>query len=146
MKQLTPAIKTIRALAPVAAGQTEQVTSIIDTANFQTVRFIVSFGAITSGAATSVKLQQNSANSTSGMADLEGTGITVIDTDDNTLVIAEVTNPRERYVRCVISRATQNSVIDLVIAELGLPRVMPVTQDATVSHAEWAGSPVEGTA
>lgn len=146
MKQLSTAVKTIRVLAPVAAGTTDQQTAIVDTAGYETVRFIIGFGAITSGAATSVKLQQNSANSASGMADLEGTSITVSDTDDNTLVIAEVSRPRERYVRCYISRATQNSVIDIGLAELALPRVMPVTQDTTVSHVEYAGSPAEGTA
>lgn len=143
---LTNKVLTVRAKAPVAAGQTAQTSSWIDTAGYEGIRFIVGMGSITSGAATSAKVQQSTDSGGSGAADLEGTSITIADTGDNKLYILEVVRPRERYLACVVSRATQDSVIDLIIAELYGPKKLPVTQDATVGSAEVAASPAEGTA
>jgi O-glycosyl hydrolase len=151
VQHLTKKIKTFRTHAPVAAGATDVTDSIVvDMQNYEAVRFIVGFGAITNGAATSVKVQEADAKSsatalTSG-ADLLGSGITVLDTDDNSLVISDIMRPRKRYVQVHILRATQNAVVDLVIAELYGARKLPVTQDATVTHDEEHTSPAEGTA
>jgi hypothetical protein len=148
---LSKAVKTLR-LKPdasgwtVAAGQTVVNSDIVDTAGYDGVRFIAGFGAITAGAVTSMKVQQNTANSGSGMADLEGSGITVADDADNKIAISDIFRPRERYVRATISRGTQNAVVDFLIAELYGPRVLPVADDATVLGAEVHASPAEGTA
>lgn len=148
---LTNKVKTIRAHAPVAAGATNVTDSaVIDMQGYEGCRFIVGFGAIVSGAATSVKVQQATAKTsdtalTSG-ADLEGTGVTVADTDDNTMVIIDVYQPRERYLQVHILRATQNATVDLVIAEQYGAKKLPITKDATVSSQEIHASPAEGTA
>lgn len=151
MQHLSNKIKTFRAHAPVAAGATDITDSlVIDMANYEGVRFIVGFGAITAGAVTSVKVQQATAKTsdtalTSG-ADLLGSGITVADSDDNKLVISDIIRPRERYVQVHILRATQNAVVDLVIAELYGARKLPVTKDTTVAGQETSASPAEGAA
>ena len=148
---LSKRVRTIR-LKPdqsgwtVAAGTSDVQSDIVDTANCEGVRFIIGFGAITTGATTTVLVQQNTANSLNGMADLAGTGITVADTDDNKIAILEVPKPQERYLCLKTDRNTQNAVIDFVIAELYGVRVMPVTQDTTVISAEVNVSPAEGTA
>ena len=130
----------------VAGGQTDVASDIVDTAGYEGVRFILAMGAITAGAATSCKVQQNSVNSGTGMADLEGSSITIAATDDNKLVISEIFKPRERYLRLATLRATQNSAIDGLIVELFGSRKLPITDDATVVSAEVAASPAEGTA
>ena len=148
---LSDNVKSIRIHAPVAAGATDITdSSVVDTQGFEGVRFIVGFGAITAGAATSVKVQQATAKTsdtalTSG-ADLLGSSITVADPADNTLVITDIFKPQERYVQPHVLRATQNAVVDLIIAELYGPRVEPVSLDATVSTLEKHASPAEGTA
>ncbi len=151
MINLTPAILTKR-IRPdqsgytVAAGATAVNSDRVDTAGYEGVRFIIGFGAIVSGAVTSVKARQNTVDSDTGMADLEGSGQAVADTDDNKIVIVEIHRPRERYVQLSTSRATQNATIDFLLVELIGPRVQPVTQDATVVGAEVFNSPQEGTA
>ena len=141
----TKEIKAIRVENAVAAGTSPIDTDIVDTAGYEGVVFAISLGAIVSGAATSAKAQQNTANSTSGMADLAGTAITIADTNDNNVVLVDVYRPRERYVRCLIDRATQNATVDGVVAFLYGAKKKPVTQDATIS-AELNVSPAEGTA
>ncbi len=144
---LTKRIKPDASGWTVAAGAADVSSDIVDTAGYDGVRFIVGFGAIVSGAATSIKVQQNSANSGTGMADLAGTAITVADTDDNQMAISEIIRPIKRYLRVATLRATQNSTIDFVIVELFKARSMPVTQDtATTIGVEVFQSPAEGTA
>lgn len=152
IRNLTKATKTIR-LKPdgsgftVAAGTTDVQSDIVDTAGFDAVRFIIGFGTITSGAVTSVKVQQNTANSLTGMADLTGSAITVADTDDNKMAISEIIRPLERYLCLLTDRGTQNAVIDFVIVELFRASSEPVTQDtATLIAPETWVSPAEGTA
>lgn len=130
----------------VSAGTSDVNSDIVDTAGYDWVRFIVAFGAIVSGAATSVKVQENDANSGTGMDDLEGSSITIGDTDDNKLAIVEIYRPRMRYLRLVTKRATQNATIDGLIVELGGGRVKPITDDTTVVSTEVWASPAEGTA
>lgn len=130
----------------VSAGTSSVNSDIVDTAGYNGVRFIIGFGALTSSAVTSVKVQQNTANSGTGMADLEGTSISIADTDDNKIAVTEIIQPVERYVRMATTRGTANAVIDFLLVELIGPRDAPVTQDSTVVSAETFMSPAEGTA
>lgn len=147
MEFQTNKVKTIRAMNAVAAGTSDQNSSVVDTAGYEAVRFIALFGTLTATQVTSVKVQQGALSDGSDMADLEGTSTgPLADGDSNKALIVEVVRPRERYVRLVVDRGTANAVIDGVIAELYQPRVMPITQDTTVSAAEKHASPAEGTA
>ena len=145
---LSNQIKTTRLLNAVAAGTTDQNGTGVDMQGFLGVRFTFLFGTITSGAVTSCKAQQSSDDgSADTYADLEGTAIAVADDDDNQVVVLEVYRPRERYVRPVIDRGTQNAVIDGIIAEQYGAIVQPTTDDATtVVDSEIHVSPAEGTA
>lgn len=114
----------------VAAGQTDQTTDEIDMAGYDWLIWIASIGAITSGAATTMVAK---AASTSGgsLTALTGGTVTIADDQDNKLCIIEVLNPQTRYHKAVITRATQDSVINCVIAIYGRgPK--PVTQGSTV--------------
>ena len=129
----------------VAAG-TSDLTSLasVDMQNYESVMFIIQFGSIVSGAATSVKAQQSADDTT--FNDLEGTSQTVLDTEDSTAFIIDINKALDRYVRPVILRATQNSTVESVTAILYGPRKMPITLDASISGSELHVSPDEGTA
>lgn len=132
----------------VAAGTTDIDSGSIDMQDFENVIFLIQFGAITSGAVTSVKAQQSSDDGSSdSFADLEGTGQTVADTDDDKLFGIEIIRPRERYVKAIVDRATQNAVVESIIAIQYNARKLPTTHDATtVGGFETHDSPAEGTA
>ena len=152
MQNVSNIVKTLR-LKPdgsgwtVSAGTSDVQSDIVDTAGYDGVRFIIGFGAITGGAVTSIKVQQNTANSLTGMADLLGSAITVNDDDDNQIAISDIFRPLERYLCLYTDRGSQNAVIDFVIAELYSPRVQPPTEDTSlVISREMHASPAEGTA
>ena len=147
MSNITKSAKLTRVINFTAAGTTTVNSSIIDMKGFDSVTFLVGFGAIVAGAVTSVKVQQGAASNMSDAADLAGTGVTVADTDDNRILAIEVNQPRERYLRCVVSRATQNSTIDFGLAQQSKAGTEPVTHDATtVIGTEFHQGPAEGTA
>jgi len=130
----------------VAAGTSDVEPTTIDMQDFESVMFIVTFGAIVAGAATTVKAQQSAASG-SGEADLLGTSQTVADDDDNQAFVIDLVRPGKRYVRPVVTRATQNSTVESIIAIQYNTRKSPTTQDATtVGGIETHVSPAEGTA
>lgn len=142
---LSNAAKVTRVMNAVAAGTTDSNGSTVDMRGYGACQFIVAFGAITSGAVTSVKAQTSSDDS--NWDDLEGTSITVADDDDNQVVVLDINNPRERYLRVVVDRGTQNAVIDSAVALQYNAIFEPVTHDATtVVGAEYHHAPAEGTA
>lgn len=128
-----------------AAATTDINSSSVDMAGYQSVTFYVQFGAIVSGAATSVHAEQSADDSS--FADLEGTNIAVADTDDNKIAILEIDSPSDRYVRCVVDRGTQNATVDSILAVQTKANIEPVTHDSsTVLGSEFHGpSPDEGT-
>lgn len=141
-------VKITRVMTAQAAGTGDTLSSdVSDNQGFEGIAYIVMFGTITSGAATAIKVQQGAASNLSDGADLEGSGQTVHDDHDNKVHATEIIRPRERYTRLQITRATQNAVIDGVLALQYGARVKPVTHDATsVPVTEIHASPAEGTA
>ncbi len=132
MKNLAKETKVIRVSNAVAAGAADANSSVVDTAGFEDVTFIVAFGAITAGAVTGVKAQQGTAADGSDMADISDAVVAVADDADNKLVVLEVVKPTKRYVRAVVTRKTQNAVIDDVTAILSGGRKLPPPVDSTV--------------
>lgn len=147
MHSLSQGAKITRVSNAVAAGTTDVNSSVVDMKGFDGVLFVVAFGAIVSGAVTSIKAQQGALSDGSDMADLLGTGVTVADDADNKLFYLDVARPRERYVRCVVDRGTQNATVDSITAIQYRAADLPVTHDATtVGGGELHVSPAEGTA
>jgi hypothetical protein len=145
--QLSKHTKLQRVENAVAAGTTAVESDVVDVAGYEGVMFVIALGAIVSGAVTSAKAQQGAASDLSDAADLLGTSVTIADTDDNKLVYLDVNQPRERYVRCLVSRATQNATVDGITAILYGARVVPTTHDsATVAGGEAHVAVAEGTA
>jgi hypothetical protein len=138
----------IQVAASASAAGTSAVTSAaIDLQGYEGVMVLVKFGAIVSGAVTSIKLQQSSDDGGSdAYSDLEGTSQTVADDDDNLVFAIDCYQPSKRYIKCVVTKATQNSTVESILAIKYGPREKPVTQGATVGGIETHASPAEGTA
>jgi hypothetical protein len=143
MLSLVKEAKITRVSNAVAAGTTDVESTSVDGAGFDAAAFVVEFGAITSTAVTSVKVQGSSDNST--FVDLEATSIAVADDDDNQIFVVDVVRPPYRYLRCVVDRGTANAVIDGITAIQYQARFMPVTQPATTT-GELNVAPIAGTA
>lgn len=142
---LTKNVKIQRASAAVAAGTTLITSDAVDTKGFDGCTFLALFGAIVTGALTSLKVQGSHDNST--YVDLEGSAYTVADDQDSKIAYAEVARPQYRYLKCLVSRGTQNATLDGIVALLTGPAAAPVTHDAaTVMGGEVHASPAEGTA
>lgn len=123
--------------APIAAGSLIDGNSDrIDTAGYEGVIFIA---PITDSAATGVAtitVEQNSADSDTGMAAISGATATatcaVNDDLNDQLLIVEVHRPRERYVQLVRTSATANIAYGNVTAILYGSRDKPVSDHSTV--------------
>ena len=90
-----------------SAASTADVTSdIVDMAGYQGVVFFTSFG--TANATNSIKVQGNTANQTTGMADLSGTSLASGSSDED--VIAELHKPTFRYLQVVASRGASSTL------------------------------------
>jgi len=147
MKNLTKHVKTVRVMNAVAAGQTNQTSSAVAMADFESCRFIVLFGTIDPTATPQIKVQQ-ATTSGGSYSDLAGTEFELTATDDNKMAIVEVHRPMEPFLKCVVVRdaVAADSTIDGVIAELHGAKELPVVADATALGNEVHVSPAEGTA
>jgi hypothetical protein len=143
---LSKAAKIIRVIDATAAGTTDVESAVVDARGFDSVTFIVGLGAVVAGAATSVKIQQGTNGTVTDAADLEGSKVTVADDDDTGLVVIEVSHPRERYLRAVVDRGTENAEVDFGLAILSNAKNEPIADDATVIESLFLHSPAEGTA
>lgn len=148
LRNIVENIKSTRVSNAVAAGSADENTSILNMEGFRGVSWEVMFGAITAGAVTGVKVQQGDESDLSDASDLEDSALAIADNEDNQALIIDVYRPLKQYVRLVITRATQNAVIDGAMAHQFYPRKVPVTQDATTiaNSLLMAPSPGEGTA
>lgn len=148
MGQISNRTALKRVMNAVAAGTSVQTSTAVDMAGYQGVRFIVSLGV---GSASSVGQIKASDCDTSGgsyndIAGSLGTAFTPT-TDDNKIWVLDIYRPTHRFVKCIVNRATGNTVIDGVVAELYDPRNLPAADDATtVLGHKLLVSPADGTA
>jgi hypothetical protein len=144
---LSTLTKISTAITPTngAAGTSDIYGTILDMHGFRGVMVVVRFGAITGGAVTSIKMQQDDAAGGGTMADLEGTGQTVADNDDDETFYIDLYEPQERYVRLVVDRGTQNAVVASAEYIQYDPMEAPTSHGSGVS-GELHISPDEGTA
>jgi len=103
-------VKISDAILPSAgvAATTDIEGAVLDMAGFESVLMMVVFGEITGSAVTSIKAQQGDESDLSDATDLEGTGQTIADDDDNETFYIDLVKPTKRYVRLYVDRGTQN--------------------------------------
>ncbi len=132
-----------------AAAATAITSTAVDMAGYDGCLFIVPFGAIVTGAVTSIKLQQ--CDTVGGSyADLTGTNQTVADTDDDKTFIIDIQQPLEQFLKLVVSRATQNATVGVIVAipyhKSFRSTVLPVAGTNAIGGVERFTAPAEGTA
>ena len=130
-------VKHVVVEAPAVAGTTALTSAAVDCQGFETVTFCYHIGTITSGSATSFQLYSESDGNAAGGTAITGALVTIADDGDNKLYMCTVVKPIARYVYAVLTRSTQNAVLDLGWAVLTGPDKSPVTHDATT-----VGTPV----
>ena len=138
-------VKITRVLGAVAAGQAASASDILDMQGFEGVLFIAKVADVTNGSVLALAAQQSVINDAGGMATLSGTVTYTADaTDaDDDLLVLDVYKPMERYVRAVLTSATQDAVKDGVIAIQYGARKVPITQGSTVLDSDTLISPDE---
>ena len=147
MKSLLKNSKITRIMAATAAGTTDTLSSdIIDMGGFEGVMFICKVSDAAATAVGTLTVQQNTANSASGMATLSGEAVAftfaAADGDDDMLII-DVYRPQEHYLRAQLTRATANIEVGGIIAIQYGAHEAPVTQGATVLDSALYVSPAE---
>lgn len=128
-----------------AAGTTTITGSTIDSANAEGVLFLVRMGTITTGAVTSLKVQHSDTTTSGDFVDVAGTAQTIADSADDQIFAVDINKPVKRYVRVIVSRATQNAVVASANALVYGLRSLPFSQPAG-TNVESFGSPASGTA
>lgn len=144
---LSDSVKVTKLADATAAGTTAINSAVVDMTGYDGCLFLTSVGAVVTGGVQSIKVQQDTASGMGAAADLAGTGITVADDDDNQSFWLDVKRPSKRYLRVVISRATQNSTWGEIYAIQYRGRVLPCVNNVTDAiTGEKHESPSEGTA
>ena len=139
---LSSRTKWIKVQNHTAAGTSAVTSDEVDTAGYDGVMFVTSFG--TAASDNTLKAQQDTATGMASAADLEGTSVTSGSSDEDVWI--DVYRPRERYVRVVAARGT-SSTLESIWAVLYDPRSMPVDNTTTGTIVgELHQEPAEGTA
>jgi hypothetical protein len=140
-------VAKIAAGVVVAGSSIDDNSDIIDTAGYEGVAFIQPISdSVATGVAT-LTVEQNSANSDTGMAALAGAVATATCSVDDDLndkaLIVDVYRPRERYVQAVRTSATASIAFGQMVAILYGSRKLPITEDSSVADSAAVRSPAE---
>lgn len=148
MQNLSQEVKISQAVTPTAgaAGTTDINGATLDMQGYLGVLVVVTMGAITSTAVTSIKMQQGAASNLSDAADLLGTAQTIADDDDEQVFVIDLYRPTERYVRLVVDRGTANAVVASAEYIQYGAREKLAAYGSNVNAEELHISPAEGTA
>lgn len=137
IEPLSQKIVIVPAILPSAgvAASTLLNGAVLDLEAYHTdqVLFVVTFGVITAGAATSIKAQVDTVVAMDSAEDITGSSVTVADTGDDKTFYLDVINPPQRFFRGVVSRATQTAVVASAYYLLYGMRNRPVTHPSTVT-------------
>jgi len=117
---LSKNVKIDAVLGYYAAGVTKRTSDILDMTGYDGVVFVALLGTIIEAGTIDVYPEENTANSTVGMAELAGTAAYTVTAAAAALtkscIVVDVYRPLKRYVQCNITPASQNAVICGMIA------------------------------
>lgn len=134
--------KLVKLQDHTAAGTSAVTSDIIDTAGYQGVLFMTSVS--TANATNSIKVQQNTTNETTGMADLAGSSVSSGTTNED--LIVEIHKPQERYLQAVVTRGASTTCESIWAVLYNGDAGVALSSVAGTSAAELHVSPAEGTA
>lgn len=124
-------VKVDQILGYYAAGTTKRTSDIIDMANYDGVMFVFELGTTLDTGTVKTFVEGNSANSTSGMAELAGcptVTITSATAATKSAIVVDVYRPdptNHRYLQANITPAVANAVILGITAIRYQGRVKP---------------------
>jgi hypothetical protein len=130
-----------------AAGVSAITSDAIDMAGYDALLVIIPIGTIVTNGVQSVKLQQSDDDAASdAYSDIVGSNQTIADDDDDKLKYIDLQRPQKRYIKVVITRATQNSTYGGIIAFKYQKRFRTTASHGTGVAGEQFNFPAEGTA
>lgn len=134
--------------AAVAAGSSiDNNSSRIDMAGYEGVVFFTTVTDSVDTGVAALTIEQNTADSDSGMAALSGAVATLTSGDNDDLngkvLAVDVYRPKERYVQAVRTSATANIAYGEIYAIRYGAKKLPVTNDSTMGAATHVSSPDE---
>ena len=147
MNHLFEEAKFTRVITAQAAGQGDVNSTVLDMAGFDHVSFEVALGTLSGGSVVTVKIQEAVDLAFTIPLDLTDTAVDVADTESDKIVLTGVIEPTEQFVRCVVTRATADAVVDSGVGIQHHARDLEVTQDATtvVTGTKFRITPLVGT-
>lgn len=134
--------KLVKIADHTANGTSDVTSAIVDTAGYRGVVFHTSLS--TANASNGLVVQQNTANQTTGMADLAGTAVSSGTSDED--LIVEIANPQERYLQVVVSRGASTTCESIWATLYGGDNQLTSNTLSGTQVAELHVSPAEGTA
>lgn len=135
----------------LAAGTTDVNSNALSLVGYEGVAISCVLGTITATGSGTAKLQV-SANGSSGWTDVSGSSQTWGDSDDDKILSWDLLewDPDYPYIRVAFDRETANSVINCLIADLYMPRILPQSQSVAAGQhvrvPEFTQRAVTGTA
>lgn len=132
-------------LGAQADGTGTQTSSIVDMSGFESATFVALFDDVDNGAVLTLSVEQNTANSASGMAAVSGSATITAgatNADDKALAL-EVYKPRERYLRASLVIGSANATTCKIICIRSRAAVCPVTQGLLDTSSITLVSPAE---
>jgi hypothetical protein len=117
-----------------AAGTSAVTSSTVDMTGYNAIMVIADLGTVTDASVLKLDLQEGAASNGSDAASVTGmaTAAFTAATSSNTILVADATRPQKRYITAVLTRTTQNAVVNTIIAILYQSDNPPVTADASV--------------
>ena len=143
MKNLLKDNKILRLFGYQAAGTTNiDGASEVDMSGYESVLFILTLGTMVNLASVTMTIHQGD---TSGdlSESVATSGAVISDGTAGTQIVLEVVKPKNRYLEPQVTLATQDTVVENIIAILGNPRDVAVTQDDAVISDEIFLSPAD---
>ena len=139
-------VDILECLAPVSAGSSiDSNSDRLDMQGFEGVVFIVPITDSASTVVATLTVEENSADSDTGMTAISGASATATcstnDDLNNLLLIVDVYKPQERYVQGVVTSATANIAYGNMIAIRYKARECPITPHSSIR----AGTTVVGS-
>lgn len=146
MQGLLDVTKTVRHNNGAVAGTSTITPSDgIDMQGYNSCKFDVLLGAITSTGVPAIKVQQSDDDGVAdAYSDLAGTAFAATDADSNKIISVEIVRPLKRYLKLILTRTTANVVLDGIIATLFNAQSGPITH-VSIGNEQHV-SPAEGTA
>ena len=133
---LTAHSRLVRVAESAPAGQTDVTGDSVDMRTFHAVRFAALLGTVTAGGAVALKVQGSVDDV--NWADLAGAEAATDGAGAEKVLAVDLSHPRFRFIRPVVTRTGENAQVDGVVADLYAADRLPVAQGDTVAATTFA--------